>query len=255
MKTTKSVLLYTLCVYIATSLLVLLINIISINADTKAATPLTTILFVLCNLMPMVCAYVFGKHEGRTSGAIDFFKQIFLTKENPIVFLMAAIFLFCYFGVSYLLKNTVSKATFFQCLLYFPQAIFLGGFEEVGWRWYLQPTIIRKDKIPSVLMGFVIISVIWAGWHFPVYQVPWVQQASTNWLIFYLMILGNTFTLGALKLECKGVWICIIYHALLDSISGILLVQSKLYPIIYMVAIECIVSSIFIVRKLSYNKT
>jgi len=162
--------------------------------------------------------------------------------------------LLCYFGVGYLLKNTIGQATFFQCLMYFPQAIFLGGLEEVGWRWYLQSIIIQKKNISSVLMGFVIISVIWTGWHYPVYHVPWVQQASTNWLIFYLMILGNTFTLGALRLKSKGAWVCIIYHALLDSLSGNFLVQSNLYPIICMVAVECIVSTVFIAKDISYRK-
>lgn len=251
----KSVLLYTLCVYITTALLILLINIISAYTGKKTATPFTTFLFVFCNLMPMVCAYAFAKKEGKITGAKDFFKQVFLTKEKPIVFIMAAVFLFCYFGVSYLLKNTISKATFVQCLLYFPQAIFVGGLEEVGWRWYLQPTMIQKKSIPNVLLSFVVLSVIWAGWHFPVYQVPWVQQASTNWLLFYLMILGNTFTLGALRLKSKGAWACIIYHALLDSLSGIFLVQSNFHPIICMVAVECIVSTVFIGKDLSYGKS
>lgn len=66
-------------------------------------------------------------------------------------------------------------------------------------------------------------------------MVPWVQPASACCLLFYLLILGSTFTLGVLHLKGKGVFACVVYHALPDSPNGLSLVQSIFVPIACMV--------------------
>ncbi len=72
---------------------------------------------------------------------------------------------------------------------------------------------------------------------------------SSNYLIFYLMILGNTFMFGAIKEYSKGVLPCVIAHILIDSFAVLMLVQSNIIPIIILVIIE-IVISVFAIRKI-----
>ena len=66
----------------------------------------------------------------------------------------------------------------------------------------------------------MVLSLVWFLWHIPIYQLPWITAGSSNYLIFYLMILGNTFLFGALKEYSKGAVPCILAHMLIDSLAG-----------------------------------
>ena len=84
----------------------------------------------------------------------------------------------------------------------------------------------------------------------PIYQLPWITAGSSNYLIFYLMILGNTFLFGALKEYSKGAAPCILAHMLIDSLAVLMLVQSSLTQIILLVIFEILLASWLVaVRK------
>ena len=126
-----------------------------------------------------------------------------------------------------------------------------GGLEECGWRWYLQP----KLDIKSYILKMFLISIVWFLWHIPIYRLPWITAGSSNYLIFYLMILGNTFMFGAIKEYSKGVLPCVIAHILIDSLAAAMLVGSNIIKIGILVGFEVIIS-IFcvIVRKENNSK-
>lgn len=199
----------------------------------------STILFIFMNLTPMIVAIIFAKLEQVDS----VLKKMFLQKENLFVYLMAIGSVSIYYGVSIVLDNvTFTGGTFVMILSYLPWTILQGGLEECGWRWYLQP----KLEIKSFTVKMLIISIIWFLWHIPVYRLPWITAGSSNYLIFYLMILGNTFMFGAIKEYSKGVLPCIIAHILIDSMAVAILVGSKMPQIIILVLIEIIVSTIVV---------
>ncbi len=56
------------------------------------------------------------------------------------------------------------------------------------------------------------------------------------------MILGNTFTLGAIKEISKGAVPCVFTHMLIDTVSVIILVGSDILPVMILVFIEIILS-------------
>ena len=96
----------------------------------------------------------------------------------------------------------------------------------------------------------MILSLVWFLWHIPIYKLPWITAGSTNYLIFYLMILGNTFLFGALKEYSKGATPCILAHMLIDSLAVLMLVQSSLTQIILLVIFEILLASWMVaVRK------
>ena len=199
----------------------------------------STILFIFMNLTPMIVAIIFAKLDQVDS----VMKKMFLQKENLFVYLMAIGSGSIYYGVSIALDNvTFTGGTFVMILSYLPWTILQGGLEECGWRWYLQP----KLEIKSFTVKMLIISIIWFLWHIPVYRLSWITAGSSNYLIFYLMILGNTFMFGAIKEYSKGVLPCIIAHILIDSMAVAILVGSKMPQIIILVLIEIIVSTIVV---------
>lgn len=97
----------------------------------------------------------------------------------------------------------------------------------------------------------MVLSIVWFLWHIPIYQLPWITAGSSNYLIFYLMILGNSFLLGALKEYSKGAVPCILAHMLIDSLAVLMLVQSSLTQIILLVIFEIMIASWLVAMRKS----
>lgn len=208
------------------------------NGNTTGA----SILFILMNLIPMIVAIAFSKYEKNKK----VIKDMFFKKEKIISYILVICSLILYYGVSFLLKNiNFTGGTIIALLSYIPWTILQGGLEECGWRWYLQP----KLKINNFVIKMFLISIIWFLWHIPIYRLPWITAGSSNYLIFYLMILGNTFMFGTIKEKSKGVLTCVIAHMLIDSFAVVMLVQSNIIPIAILVIIE-IVFSVFANKKI-----
>jgi membrane protease YdiL (CAAX protease family) len=205
----------------------------------------SSVLFILMNLVPMIMAYVFSRAAREVTGPGDFLRKVFVFRERPAAYLGAVCAAAIYYGVSLAAGNVkLTGAPFAAVLIYLPWTLLQGGLEEVGWRWYLQPHL-RVGS--SFMLRMVLISAVWFIWHFPIYRLPWITAGSSNYLIFYLMILGNTFILGAVRQLSKGAVPCIIAHMLIDSLAVLMLVQSDAARISVLAATE-IVISLLVVR-------
>lgn len=227
---------------VITLLLTFIIGQILLNLYPNGNTIGASILFILMNLIPMIVAIIFSKYEKRKK----VLKDMFLQREKITPYILAICSIILYYGASVLLGNIkFTGATILAFLSYIPWTILQGGLEECGWRWYLQ----AKLKINSFVIKMIAISLIWFLWHIPIYRLPWITAGSSNYLIFYLMILGNTFMFGTIKEKSKGVLPCIIAHMLIDSFAVLMLVQSNILPITILVLIE-ILFSIFANKKI-----
>ena len=208
-----------------------------------------SLLFILMNLIPMIVAAVFSLVLGEVNSLDKFFKKVFLQKESPLSWILAFFIPVIYYGISILLMNVrFTGNSLLAFFLYFPWTLLYGGLEEVGWRWFLQDHLsYSKHFIPKMML----LSIVWFLWHIPIYQLPWITAGSSNYLIFYLMILGNTFLFGALKEYSKGAVPCILAHMLIDSLAVLMLVQSSLPQIILLVIFEILVASWLVAARKS----
>lgn len=199
-----------------------------------------SVLFILMNLLPMIIAGCFSVAGKECKTIIDFLREVFGKKESISAYIAAIMVPAIYYGVSALLGNiNYTGATLLALISYFPWTILQGGLEEVGWRWYLQTHLDIKG---SYVLKMLAISVIWFLWHIPIYRLPWITSASSNYFIFYLMILGNTFTFGAVKQLSKGAVPCILAHILVDTLAVMMLVQSRMVEIVILVVVEIMLS-------------
>lgn len=203
-----------------------------------------SVFFIFMNLLPMFLAFVFVRISGEMSKMGEIVKTAFSPHENWYSYAAALAVPLIYYGVSVLLGNvTFTGSSFSAVIAYFPWTLLQGGLEEVGWRWYLQ-THIKIKK--CFVLKMLVISVIWFVWHFPIYRLPWVTAGSSNYLIFFLMILGNTFTLGTVKELSRGSIPCIAAHMLIDTAAVSMLVESDLIKVALLVCVEIILSLITI---------
>ena len=213
-------------------------GIIFVIAPEKSNTT-ASILFILLNLIPMIMAFIFTYQSKEVNGLWQFLEKVFYGEERSIVWLFVLLVPVVYYGVSVLLGNVkLTGMALGAVIAYFPWTLFQGGLEEVGWRWYLQEHLQCKNFI----LKMFVISIIWFVWHLPIYRLPWITAGSTNYLLFYLMILGNTFMLGTIKEFSKGAIPCVLAHMLIDSLAILMLVKSTFIPLVILVVIEVILS-------------
>ena len=207
-----------------------------------------SILFILMNLIPMLTAFAFVKMSGELSGIWQMISTAFTFHEKWYAYLAAAAVPLVYYGVSILLGNvTFTGAPFTALLVQFPWTLLQGGLEEVGWRWYLQTHLCTKKSLPRFLLSMLLISFIWFLWHIPIYRLPWITGGSSNYLIFYFMILGNTFTLGAVRELSRGAIPCIAAHMLINTMAVSVLVGSSLTEVVLLSGVEILLSVITVV--------
>jgi len=65
-----------------------------------------------------------------------------------------------------------------------------GGLEELGWRGYIM------DKMEGRLgpwLGNLVLGVIWAVWHLPLFFIPGTTQSYMNFLAFMLLAIGMSW--------------------------------------------------------------
>ena len=131
----------------------------------------------------------------------------------------------------------------------FPLDLFIWRFwkKSVGVGFY--KIILYFSKL--LITKMMVLSIVWFLWHIPIYQLPWITAGSSNYLIFYLMILGNSFLLGVLKSTSKGAVPCILAHMLIDSLAVLMLVQSSLTQIILLVIFEIMIASWLVAMRKS----
>lgn len=69
----------------------------------------------------------------------------------------------------------------------------LGGLEEIGWRGFLQPRL--QDHV-TALTGSVVVGLVWALWHAPLFFLESTSQASSSpfWFSVHAVALSVILT-------------------------------------------------------------
>ena len=67
---------------------------------------------------------------------------------------------------------------------------FGGGQEEIGWRGYILPFL---EKRFGLIIGSLILGIIWAVWHLPLWFISGSTQAYMNFFLFMVLSIGYSF--------------------------------------------------------------
>jgi uncharacterized protein len=85
--------------------------------------------------------------------------------------------------------------------------------EEIGWRGFLLPRLVGRF---GWFFGCLVSGMIWAVWHYPGLLFA-DYNAGTNKVYalscFTLMVIGNAFLMGWLRLKSGSLWPCAMLHA------------------------------------------
>ena len=92
--------------------------------------------------------------------------------------------------------------------------------EEIGWRGYLLPRLLSRR---SPFHASLILGVIWACWHLPLFWLPDTIQAQLPLTWFLAQILGSTFLYTWIYLRTdRSLVPAILFHAAGNASLGLL---------------------------------
>ena len=146
------------------------------------------------------------------------FKQLvrdfFQVKQAPLNYLLVLIFI----GLDFLplvLSGKMIIPTWYLPIILFVKALVFGGIEEIGWRYFFQPTLQEKlTYIVSTLCTFVA----WSLWHLLYFYIDG-SLAMVKLLPFLIGLFSNCFILSAIYTKTRSLWLCVMTHALINSLS------------------------------------
>ena len=141
-------------------------------------------------------------------------KDFFQVKQAPLNYLLVLIFI----GLDFLpqvFSGEMIIPTWYFPIILFVKALVFGGIEEIGWRYFFQPTLQEKlTYIVSTLCTFVA----WSLWHLLYFYIDG-SLAMVNLIPFLLGLLSNCFILSAIYTKTRSLWLCVMTHALINDLS------------------------------------
>ena len=146
------------------------------------------------------------------------FKQLvrdfFQVKQAPLNYLLILIFI----GLDFLpliLSGGMLIQVWYLPIILFVKSLVFGGIEEIGWRYFFQPTL--QEKL-TYLVSTLCTFVAWSLWHILYFYIDG-SLATIHLLPFLLGLLSNCFILSSIYTKTGSLWLCVMTHALVNALS------------------------------------
>ena len=175
-------------------------------------------------------------------------KDFFNIKQSVKSYILVLIFLMLEFSSVIINRGFKIESLFLPLLLFF-KAIVFGGIEELGWRYSFQPTL--EKKIPYIA-STLITFVCWGVWHILFFYIDG-SLGGIQVLTFLLGLLTNCFILSALFAYSNSLWLCVMTHALINTLSQMSINDNVLLD--YIAKIICIFFAVYLYHVSEKKRT
>lgn len=179
--------------------------------------------FAVYILSPAIASFIVLKRNNKITGLREWLYTVFYFNNSIYLYLFVIAGLALYFLIHIAVTGRTEMAlplyTFFLSL---PGCLIIGGLEEAGWMYILQPELDKKYGfvLSSILTGF-----IWALWHIPLFFIPGTNHGEglINFWMFNVQLFAFRFFNGAIyKISGKGrVFMCVLFHTMFNAASPI----------------------------------
>ncbi len=200
--------------------------------------------YLLGGWSPTIASFISLKKNNKVTTFKEWLKNVFDFKHNILSYLMVIILGILFILPQCLISGYENGAPLFVIIFMIPLMIFGGGLEEAGWRYILGSELEKKYKF---VISTLIVSVIWWLWHLPLFYIQGVSQYGQNYLAFGINVLGLSFALASIKKTTNSVWLCVLFHCIANSLSGVYLIYDNILGNI-VTAIILIIASIILVK-------
>ena len=166
-------------------------------------------LYMLGGLSPAIVMFVLVKKWGESREEKAYFRLIFRTKYGwKLTVFVTALFLVIYLSIAMTASERIEPL--YMLAVYFPIMIIGGGVEEIGWRGFFQSAL--EQKLPF-LLATLIVGVIWAAWHIPLWFIQGTGQSHMSFLLFSIYCILMSYILAVLQRLTGSVVASISFHA------------------------------------------
>ena len=212
----------------------------------KYSTPSSMVFYVIGGNAPPIIAYIVLKQAEKIKSLKQFMGEVFAIKQKSKYYALVVAFLVLYFGIPALLHGILKGAELYIGVLFIPVMILFGGLEELGWRYILQHSL---EKRFSFVVSTSITACIWAVWHLPLFFIQGTAQSSLNFGIFTIMVFGMSFALSSIYRLSKSIWLCILFHSVINSLSSSWIITDELTIKICTTVVIIIFSSMLVLSE------
>ncbi len=221
-KLSKEYLLYTFSIMLVCWGICLVgsLNNISLNDNYLLYIP-----YLLGGWSPTIASFISLKKNNKIKDFKDWMRNVFDFKHSIFSYLMVAILGIIFILPQCLISGYNSGAPLFAIVVMIFVMLFGGGLEEAGWRYILQPELEKKHKF---IVSTIIVSIIWLLWHFPLFYIQGVSQYGQNYFAFGINVLGLSFALASIRKNTNSVWLCVLFHCIANSLSGIYIINDNI---------------------------
>ena len=196
-------------------------------------------LYVLGVVSPAISAIMMEKvYEKRTCKEI--MKTIFRLPDRKSDWLIGIAIVCVLQFLPYLVQGGTIAGSFINLIFLIPMFLLIGGTEEIGWRGFW---LERELQMVGKNRAFLIlkIGIVWELWHLPLFFILGTyQQLRTNIGVHTLSTLGMAFFLGALYIESRSTFLCMMAHGLTNAFSDIIIVRQNWKTAIMMIGVSVI---------------
>ena len=154
-------------------------------------------------------------------------KDFFQVKDRLANYCLVLFFLLLDFFPFILGGKITTQSLVLLAVLLF-KALLFGGIEEIGWRYFFQPTL--EERIPY-LSATLITFLAWSSWHLFYFYIDG-SLGVIQLLPFLVGLLTNCFILSALYHKTQNLWICVMTHACINSLSQMIVNENVWLSII-----------------------
>ncbi len=179
--------------------------------------------FAIYILSPTIASYFVLKKNNNIADFKEWLKTVFYAKNNLFLYLFVVAGLALYFLIHIAVSgHTEVVLPFYTFFLSLPGNLIIGGLEEAGWMYILQPEL---DKKYGFVFSSVYVGIIWALWHIPLFFIPGTNHSEglINFWMFAVQLIAFRFFNGAIyKISGKGrVFMCVLFHTMFNAASPI----------------------------------
>ncbi|MNO74615.1 CAAX amino terminal protease self- immunity [compost metagenome] len=210
--------------------------------------------FAIYILSPAIASYIVLKKNNKIADFMEWLKTVFYVKNNISLYLFVVAGLALYFlihaAVSDRTEMVIPLSMFFLSL---PGNLIIGGMEEAGWMYVLQPEL---DKKYGFALSSVMTGVIWVLWHVPLFFIPGTNHGEglINFWMFAVQLMAFRFFNGAIyRISGKGrVFMCVLFHTLFNASLSIFGTMTMTW--VGTVAANAVIVLVSIVTVMIYDK-
>ena len=182
--------------------------------------------YLLGGWSPTIASFIVITIDNKEKGAKKWLFDVFDFKQKITSYIMVIVFSVLLVLPQFVIYGYTSNAPLFAIIFLVPLTLFMGGLEEAGWRYILQPELEKKFNF---VISTILVSIIWWLWHLPLFFIQETSQYGQSFFTFGILALGLSFALACIRKNTGSVWLCVLFHCLVNSLFGIYGIGWKLW--------------------------